>query len=58
MVKLSFLIATLLAVSEGRSANSRAPWCIARGGAASNYASQLEGVKGSVLEKAGAAVSF
>mmetsp|Transcript_32693 Transcript_32693/g.49267 ORF Transcript_32693/g.49267 Transcript_32693/m.49267 type:complete len:298 (+) Transcript_32693:346-1239(+) len=57
MVKLSFLIATLFAVSsEGRSATSRAPWCIARGGAASNYESQLEGVKGSVLEKAGAAI--
>eukprot|EP00547_Thalassionema_nitzschioides_P003584 CAMPEP_0194209344 /NCGR_PEP_ID=MMETSP0156-20130528/7506_1 /TAXON_ID=33649 /ORGANISM="Thalassionema nitzschioides, Strain L26-B" /LENGTH=298 /DNA_ID=CAMNT_0038936499 /DNA_START=116 /DNA_END=1012 /DNA_ORIENTATION=- len=56
MVKLFFLLATLIAISEGRSVTNRVPWCIPRGGATSNYGSQLEGVKGSVLEKAGEAI--
>eukprot|EP00548_Thalassiothrix_antarctica_P003975 CAMPEP_0194136856 /NCGR_PEP_ID=MMETSP0152-20130528/6818_1 /TAXON_ID=1049557 /ORGANISM="Thalassiothrix antarctica, Strain L6-D1" /LENGTH=297 /DNA_ID=CAMNT_0038833659 /DNA_START=117 /DNA_END=1010 /DNA_ORIENTATION=+ len=55
MARYFFLVALSINVSRGSAMIERVPWCIPRGGN-SDYGLQLEGVKGSVLEKAGTAV--
>ena len=57
MIHRLFAPAVLFIAAVDGASVHRAPWCIPRGGAASGYAAQLEGVKAAVMDKAMASVS-